>query len=161
MGNTMLNEPKLSLRKAVYEDMDVLFEWANDPVVRKNSFNTNQIMWDEHASWFDRVLKDEGRILYIFEVDGVSAGTMRLDYMTEHTSSGQMEAEVSYSLAPEFRGKGYGKRMLRLLEDEIHASSLGIDCIVARVKPDNARSSRSFLDTGYEEEYIQYRKKLG
>ena len=27
------------LRKATIEDMDLLFQWANDSVVRKNSFS--------------------------------------------------------------------------------------------------------------------------
>ena len=42
----------LSLRKVNLNDVELIFKWANDPDVRNNSFNTNQIVWDEHVKWF-------------------------------------------------------------------------------------------------------------
>jgi len=34
------------LRKATLSDIDLLYEWANDPVVRENSFSTESISYD-------------------------------------------------------------------------------------------------------------------
>ena len=45
------------LRKATIEDMDLLFQWANDPVVRKNSFSTAEISYEEHTKWYHNLLK--------------------------------------------------------------------------------------------------------
>ena len=44
------------LRKATIEDRDLLFQWANDPLVRKNSFSTAEIAYEEHVDWYNRVL---------------------------------------------------------------------------------------------------------
>ena len=58
---------KLYLRKATENDVDILFKWANDEVVRKNSFSTGQIKYEDHLAWFDKLLKDSNRIQFILE----------------------------------------------------------------------------------------------
>ena len=39
------------LRLAEMEDMDLLFTWANEEMVRKNSFSTRKITYEEHVIW--------------------------------------------------------------------------------------------------------------
>ena len=41
----------LNLRLATAEDRVLLWQWANDPVVRRNSFDTQAIDWPDHDSW--------------------------------------------------------------------------------------------------------------
>lgn len=41
----------VNLRKAEQSDMDLLFEWANDPAVRKNSFRSDPIPYADHVKW--------------------------------------------------------------------------------------------------------------
>ena len=48
----------LYLRKADFKDCDVLFNWANDDEVRKNSFNQNKILYGDHIVWFNKVIYD-------------------------------------------------------------------------------------------------------
>lgn len=55
----------LYLREAVEEDMDLLYEWANDAEVRKNAFHTEQIPYDTHKKWFENLLKDTETLQYI------------------------------------------------------------------------------------------------
>ena len=43
------------LRKAQWEDMDMLFQWANDVVLRKNSFSMVPIAYEEHIAWFKKI----------------------------------------------------------------------------------------------------------
>lgn len=66
------------LRKATPEDMKMLFDWANDEDVRRNSFNSNKITWEEHKVWFERLMKDENQYQYILMVDDIPAGQIRL-----------------------------------------------------------------------------------
>lgn len=37
------------LRDAVERDVDLLFQWANDESVRKNSFSTQDISYNDHV----------------------------------------------------------------------------------------------------------------
>ena len=51
-----------SLRKVTEGDMGLLFKWANDPVVRKWSFNKQPITLEEHKCWFSEKYNDPNTI---------------------------------------------------------------------------------------------------
>lgn len=53
---------------------------------------------------------------------------------------------IGYGIAPEYRGKGYGNEILRLLLDE--ASRLGIDRVLVTIHLDNAASKAVALANG-------------
>lgn len=46
----------LSLRKVIYEDYYLLFEWTNDEEVRKNSFSYDKVDIDTHKLWLKNKL---------------------------------------------------------------------------------------------------------
>ena len=46
-------DEEIYLRLVDDKDMKLLFDWRNDEVVRKNSFSTEPIDWEEHVSWFN------------------------------------------------------------------------------------------------------------
>ena len=41
---------EINLRLAVVDDVFLLWQWANDPMTRANSFNTEAISWNVHQS---------------------------------------------------------------------------------------------------------------
>ena len=45
-----MSDKKLILREAKKDDVELLFKWANDPVVRKNSFNESLIAYERDLS---------------------------------------------------------------------------------------------------------------
>ena len=53
------------LRKAGWGDADLLFAWANDKDVRKNSFSERQITYEEHKSWFRKKILDRDTQVYL------------------------------------------------------------------------------------------------
>lgn len=55
----------LSLRKVIYEDYYLLFEWTNDEEVRKNSFSYDKVDIDTHKLWLKNKLQDENTQLYL------------------------------------------------------------------------------------------------
>lgn len=57
------------LREATIEDIDILYKWANDPLVRQNSFSTEKIRYEDHVKWFNKVLKEDNYAQYIY-MDG-------------------------------------------------------------------------------------------
>ncbi len=84
------------LRDVVQSDMDILFEWANDPVVRMNSFRSDRIAYEEHLQWFKYIMEDENILLFIMMDDKTPVGQIRLKLEDE-------SAEIGYSIASCFR----------------------------------------------------------
>lgn len=131
------------LREAAQQDMDLLFGWANDPVVRANSFTVDPIPYESHVAWFQRMMKDDSALQYILMDGEVPVGQIRLNINGE-------EAEIGYSVASEFRGKGYGRKMLQLVLEKVNEERPGIRKLVAKVKPENAASAKLFESEGYD-----------
>lgn len=119
----------LQLRPAGWEDADLLLAWRNDPATRQASRSTQKISASEHRKWLAEILSDENRQLFIAREGGFPVGTVRAD----RTENGW---ELSWTVAPEARGKGLGKRMVSALSDRIK------DPVTARVKKENLASVR-------------------
>ncbi len=135
----------LRLRRAREKDCRQLWEWANDPQVRPVSFATEPISWERHLEWFNSKMRDPNAVLYLaLDSEGIAAGQVR--YQIDTT-----RAAVSISLAPQFRGKGYGKAVLKMAtEDLFHTTA--VTQIDAYVKPNNTASIRLFTRAGYVRE---------
>ena len=139
----------LSLRKATANDIDLLYEWANDPIVRANSFNSEFISYEEHIKWFNRIMSNDTVIQYILMDNDIPIGQIRLN-VNGH------EAEISYSIFSDYRGKGYGRSILELIRQEIGEQYRNINRLVAKVRPENIASQKSFEKAGYELKYMCY-----
>lgn len=135
---------KYGLRIATEKDASLLFSWVNDEDVRKNSFSTHEITWEEHEEWFRKILLDKKARQYIFTYNGVDVGQIRF------TIKG-LCAEISYSIASKYRCMGYAKQMVACLIREVKENFPEIHYLAAQVKPDNIASRRVFTDLGYTE----------
>src|SRR5690606_10199719 len=69
----------LSLRRATPADMPLFFDWANDPGVRANSLQTDEITWDEHVAWFDERLRSDQVTLHVLQAHGLPLGQIRVE----------------------------------------------------------------------------------
>jgi len=92
--------------RAKQEDWKILLEWRNDEKTRNNSINTSIISEAEHKNWFFASLNNPNRIIYIVEENNQKIGTVRVDKQADETY-------ISWTVAPEYRGKGYGKQMVK------------------------------------------------
>jgi len=97
----------LNIRPVTLDDARVLFNWRNDPLTRKNSRTQDEVPWENHVAWLGKRVRGEvpSCKLYIAEDAGVPVGTVRAD------EEGGV-VEISYTVAPDHRGKGVGKRMV-------------------------------------------------
>lgn len=134
---------KLYLRLATVDDAKLIFDWANDPDVRQNSFSTDDIPWEVHKAWMNRVLADDSTLLYILMEDVAPVGQVRL------ANNGKWQ--ISYSIGSAYRGQGYGKIILQLAENELLVAGHGGEGLYAEVKKDNIASQRIFIGLGYRE----------
>jgi len=151
----------LTFKKATFNDAKLLFDWANDEEVRKNSFNSSKIEYEEHITWFQNCLESEDVNIYIFYLDNIPVGQVRL------TNIDKEYLIISYSISSGYRGKGLGKSVIRQIETDIMPLYPAIKCLIGKVKPDNIASQKVFEVNSYNkrlsEEYgncIEYYKMM-
>lgn len=142
------------LRPAVEEDMDLLFVWTNEPAVRRNSFSTAEISYEEHKQWYHRLLQREDCRQYIYMYEGTAVGQVRV------TVEGDT-AELGYSVCAERRGMGHGEQILTLIAGQIEADFPEVKRVIGKVKTENVASQRAFLNTGYTESCRVYELCVG
>lgn len=148
----MLNNNQYKLVNVTKDDCDLLFNWVNDYEVRANSFNTDEIKYDEHVKWFESMIKKDISSMYILEIQNKKIGLVRLDKISID------KYLINYSIAREYRGKGFGTMLLRLIKEKYI-----LKLLIGKVKKDNIASIKAFQNAGYymKEEpdmYIFYSK---
>jgi len=152
--------PRIYLKKAEWLDVDLLFKWTNDKEVRENSFHSDKIFYDKHIEWYRNCLKSNNTDIFLCYLDAEPIGQVRLNF----TSDG---AQISYSISKEYRGKGFGKIIIQLVEAEVVNNRLEIKNLFGSVKIDNIASQRVFESLGYKRclidagnPYYEYNKKI-
>lgn len=144
---------KLQLRKATSEDLMLLYKWVNDPATRDASFNSENISLEEHKRWFENALSDKNIFIFILMLEDIPIGQVRLDIKNNLQF-------IDYSIDSEYRRRGYGKKILQLLESEFTANLP----LVGLVKFENVPSQKIFEDLGYKKylkkDYLEYIKVL-
>lgn len=132
------------IKDVTKEDMMLLYRWANDAEVRKNSFSSKPIDLAEHKAWFEKIFEDENVKMYLLYVNENPAAQVRLIVDGD-------EATIHYSVASEFRCMGYGKYLISSLYKKVREELLQINKLIAYVKPDNIASRSVFIVNGYTE----------
>lgn len=102
----------LILRLATIDDSRRLFEWRNDLETRRNSRTQGPLDPIKHEEWLRASLTNPARKIYIAEENGVPVGTVRLDDTGDFV-------EVSWTVAPEARGRGLGKEIVLLFRSTV------------------------------------------
>lgn len=124
------------------DDCDLLFNWANDPITRQNSFNSKNISYDEHVIWFSNNISDS--VLIFLNRDDRPVGLVRLDYKSN-------EWVISISVDPYHRGHGYSSQMLNLALESYFLNNSLIEFITAYIKSENNISKKTFQRAGFVE----------
>ena len=133
------------LRKATIEDAEDILRWRNDPTTRANSFTKDEISLLSHVNWFKRKLEDANSHIFILMDEDQKVGNIRVD-VTDGVG------EISYMIAPESRGKGYGKKIIALAEEEMRKGVSEVKTLIAFTLKDNVASGRCFEYNDYNRE---------
>ena len=131
-------------REARLADADLLWRWANDRETRANSFTSSPIPYEEHVSWLAQRLGSDRTRIWIFSDGDAPVGQVRIDI------SGAI-AEIGITVAPEHRGRGYGKAMLEGAMRRLSAERRDRVRPRASVLAHNEASLRLFRACGFEE----------
>ena len=140
---------EVRLRRALPDDMDLLYEWQKHPDTRRYSFRKQVPSRDEHRDWFRNRLNDPLNPFHIVLHDEKPAGVVRLDYKKMESSLPLYE--ISIYIDPDRYNKGLGKTTLRLIRMTAPES-----VFFARVLKQNTASIRLFENSGYVKEADGY-----
>jgi UDP-2,4-diacetamido-2,4,6-trideoxy-beta-L-altropyranose hydrolase len=135
-------ESDLRVRPARWEDTDLLWQWANDPAVRANSFHPEPIPRDEHIEWYKAKLASPETRIWILEFGQVPVAQVRYDCVDGRS------AEIDLSVARGYRGEGLGTTTL-ILTSDMACQQLGVKCLKGVVLSTNTASSRAFTRAGF------------
>ena len=81
----------VTLRLAIENDCEIMYKWQSIRSIRKYCRNPTIPSWSEHQKWFNRVLVDADRELYLVCLRDEPVGMVRLDKI-----SGQNDLRFQY-----------------------------------------------------------------
>jgi RimJ/RimL family protein N-acetyltransferase len=132
---------ELKYRYASIREAELYFAWANDKLVRQNSYENGKISFEQHLNWFNSKLLNKHCYLYVFFVDELAAGQVRIEI-------GIKETVIGISLDDKFRGKSLSSEMiLKASLDFLNQNQNQV--ITAYIKLENVSSYKSFLKAGF------------
>jgi RimJ/RimL family protein N-acetyltransferase len=134
---------KLSYRKATFNDCDTLYAWANDPHTRENAHNKEPILYENHVEWFRNKLNSADDCVFIVTDNTLPVALLRLDKKGD-------DMLLSYTVAPECRGKGIGGTAISMLPGIIKIENVQCKRIIADVYKTNIASCKIFINAGYQ-----------
>ena len=136
------------LREVTFNDWKTLLDWRNDSSTRENSFITDEISESTHKQWLTDSLSNKKRKIYILETNSTPVGSIRSDVLDTY------KYILSWSIAPNQRGKGYGTKIL-----EIYLQGRKGE-FVAEIKSENIASIKMVMNNGFEQvDELKYIKK--
>lgn len=141
-----LNTSGLYLRQVKLSDCSMLWNWANDSVMRKMSVNKNPILLEEHIRWFKQKLSSDDTMILILEHYATPIGQIRFDI--NYTG----EAEIDIFIAPTYRGQSLGTYLLKVGTKKYidkNKKKERIKALVGYVRPENEPSRRVFERAGF------------
>jgi len=130
------DEPGICFIDASMEHAGLLFRWRNDELTRMASINHGVIQFEAHLAWLEKSFADSSRRILIASLGQVPVGTIRIDSSTGET-------ELSWTVAPESRGKGIAKQMLKQALAFTHGR------VVARIREENRASQIIARESGF------------
>lgn len=148
----------INFRAATIDDCALYFKWANDDLVRKNSFNSDKISYDSHIIWFNNKINSAKCKMLVAECDGVSIGQIRLDFENDGLC-------IDISVDKSYRSIGFGTKMLTQLGPYLQAAGFRGNSLNGIVKSGNKTSQKAFESAGFlelsrNETEFRYRKLI-
>lgn len=135
----------IDLKLATLKESKLIWQWRNDPSTRNNSLKTKPITWIDHATWYQKILKDQNSKMYVSFFNNIPIGVVRFDI-----KNAQMRTyNININIAPQSRGKGFGKTLLNKSIIKLRQEDPFLVRISAEVKKENLLSNKLFLSSGF------------
>ncbi|MBA3239460.1 MAG: GNAT family N-acetyltransferase [Parachlamydiaceae bacterium] len=144
---------RFELVRPIKEDIELIFNWRNDPETRANSYHSEEKVWEK---FYPEFLSEKFRfpdlppIFACQESERVAFLSFDPceDFAFEGDGKRRRCCTVSINVAPKFRGHGIGSALLTEIQPWIKQQ--GYDAIYGEVKKVNHTSQKAFLRAGYK-----------
>lgn len=133
------------MRRVEQRDFDILFKWKNDEEVIKYSREGKGKTLDEFTKWFQEKINSENNYMFILENETEQIGQINFEIVNG-------ESILNYSVDKEFRNKGFGKVLVKYIEEFIYDNLEEVKKIAAYINASNTSSIKIFESLGYTRE---------
>ena len=123
-------------------DMDDLYRLSNEKLVRSNSIHPENIIFEDHVKWLQKVLSDKKYLILVVEQAGRFVGQVKFNIYNSN-------ATISLSLKVSHRGKGTGTMIISESVEYLINMRKEMSDIIAYIKNVNIASIRSFEKAGF------------
>lgn len=132
----------ITFKPATMDDAARLYCWRRDVETVAGSISVPPATFEAHCTWLEHQShKADTDILIARDSSrSVTVGTVRLDF-----DAADMEAEISITVDPQQRGRGYAAEML----EAIISGGSRAETLVAHIKETNLTSLRLFWAAGF------------
>ncbi|SFD16555.1 GNAT family N-acetyltransferase [Clostridium uliginosum] len=136
------------MRRVESKDSDILFKWINDEEVIKNSRYMKGKSLEEFDEWFQKRINNKNVYMFILEKENNYIGQINFEIINR-------EAIINYSIDREFRNKGFGKELVKYIQDFIYDELKDVEKIVAYIRNSNIPSIKVFESLGFISEIYE------
>jgi len=146
-GPSTVTGGDLRLREITPADAADLYRWRMDPASRGYFRHTGEVSFADHEAYLACYFQAENTDRwFVVEAGGEPVGALALYDL----SAGGTAAEWGrFVIAPEHRGRGWGRRSLALLVD--HARAIGVRDLRCEVLAGNAAAEGLYRRLGFAE----------
>lgn len=131
--------PRVTLRKAVAGDAEMVWEWSFATDLRAVMQTPRVVLFKDYAQWFAGRLADRLTAMWIVEDAGANVGVVLID---RHDR--QALPRLTIVLGPRFRRRGIGRRALEVTCDQWQRP------LIAEVDSSNVAGVQSLEAAGFE-----------
>lgn len=137
----------LRLRKIEPSDLPFLYQWENDATMWSDSDTHNPLSRHELRQYIESSMGDiyrDGQLRLVIDDEGVTLGCIDLfDFDARNR-----KAAIGMYIAPNMRGKGFGKKSVELLLDYVF-DFLKLRMVYAIIGVKNHSCSRIYESLGF------------
>jgi RimJ/RimL family protein N-acetyltransferase len=131
----------LRIRKCNEQDLNLVYNWSNDKLVRKESFNSSEITKGGHEKWFVKKLTSKNSLFFINEFKKEPVGLVRFEIK-------ESSSVVGIVIDEKFRGKSLSYLMLEKSSSTYFETN--DKPILAYIKHSNIASIKSFEKANFK-----------
>ncbi len=143
------------IRKANLTDLEAITEIYNDAILNTvATFDTQSKTMKEQREWFNS--HDSKHPIMVIEKETDIIGWASLSEWSDRCAY-SLAAEISIYIKKEYRGKGFGKRLLEAILQE--GRKVGLHTVIARIVEGNKTSVHLFESFGFN--HIGILKEVG
>ena len=143
---------QFSFRDVGKKDEKLLFDWRNDPITRRWSFDDKPILFANHQKYLKEKILDKKCLMWIFLLNNEPCGLVRYNIDDN-------KAILNYLISEKYRGQKLSSIMLILARKKICKIFPKVD-IYAYTLPENAISIKSLQRAGFIFQESKTNKKI-